>query len=1080
MAREPETLGEALRLQASVQPHAPAVTFLNDGEGSETTWTFGEVDRRARAIAVSLFDMGVPKGDRALILHPPGLDLIAAFFGCQYAGVVPTMTYPQTGRSGSRAQKRLQRLMLDARCGIQLRSSEHGREEGLAATSELFTDRVDLEAAASFREVPVSHDDTAFLQYTSGSTREPRGVMVTQENILRSVRHIGCVTRAGSNEARSVLWVPPYHDLGLVGGILTPLVSGFPTYLMDPRYFLQRPMRWMEAISRYRATATAGPDSAYAACARGARDEELANLDLSNWTVAFNGAETVRPETLRLFSERFAPCGFRPETFYPCYGLAESTLIVAGGSPRSHWREIEMHGERGPSARPAVSMGRAIPGHEIQIVSPETGELCGDGERGEIWVRGPAVANGYWNRPEETEATFEAELKGSPGEHYLRTGDLGCFVDGELLVLGRMKDLILLHGRNLFPQDLEDTMAACHPAVEPRGCAAFSLDTGFEETLVVLAEIRRTERHHFDPTAVIDAIRRSVSREHDVAAQDVLLLPPQSLPRTTSGKIQRSEARRLFQSGAFKPLLAFSRGVAAKPASFPPFGSMSKVEELRIHAAALLRMVPDAVRVDVKLRDLGLDSLMRVELLLSLPAAMRDGLPALALEGAMTLQELAELCHQLKPKDAAPRLPTHTTEAPLSPRQREFLERPGVTARERFGIQVRLRTPAGLDIEAMRAALAGLPETHEALRMRFRHEDGGWRQVVDEHAPADVLEVIDFRRVLPGQGRAQSASLDEKLITLIDLDRGPLHRGLLLDRGPAESGLLSLFFHHLVTDAVSVAILLADLSRSYAARVQGAEPKIEGTGASFVAWCHAHSSEWTSSQRTAVNDASGLTHLDPAPEPEKKGAATEGTLLAEGGLDPETDARLRERFRTSRDFEALMLAAFAWAYGRSTDKPFRVGIQAHGRWARHGIDPAFCVGWFASLHTLELPVTQDGASPSLLERSIEALRSVHEGGGSASSGDRPGVRMEYRSIIEDAFRQGALFPVLDVVWRNPPYSTAAREADLVLTCGHRRRRLWWTLSRESEAWTSPSPQSLSDEIRSYLERASRLPFESQG
>jgi acyl-CoA synthetase (AMP-forming)/AMP-acid ligase II/acyl carrier protein len=1073
MVREPKSLGEALRLQASVQPHAPAVTFLNDGAGVEPTWTYGELDRRARAIAVSLAGAGVAKGDRALILHPPGLDLIAAFFGCQYAGVVPAMTYPETARPGSRAYQRLRRLLLDAQCRIHLRSSDDKRQALGDATPELLTDRVDIDAAASFREVAVGSQDTAFLQYTSGSTREPRGVMVTQENILANIRHISLITRSHSGEARSVTWVPPYHDLGLVGGICTPIATGFPAYLMDPRRFLQRPMIWIEALSRYRATASAGPDSAYAACARSARDEDLKSLDLSNWTVAFNGAETVRPETLRLFSERFAPCGFRPETFYPCYGLAESTLIVTGGSPGSHWREIEVQ----EGGRLAVSMGQPILGHEVQIVSPETGRLCGDGERGEIWVRGPSVARGYWNRREETEATFRAQLMGSSGEPYLRTGDLGCFIDGELLVAGRLKDLILLHGRNLFPQDIEDTMEACHPAIEPRGCAAFSVDTGSEEALIVLAEIRRTERRHLDSSDAIDAIRRAISREHGVAAQDVVLLPPQSLPRTTSGKIQRTEARRLFQTGAFKPLFAFSRRLAAKSASLPYVGSMTTVEELRLKAAALLRMTPVAVPIDVNLLELGLDSLMRVELLLALPATLRDALPASALEGTMTLQELAEFCYRSKPRDASQRPPTPTAAVPLSPRQREFLERPGVTMRERFGIQIRMRTPAGLDIEAMRAALASLPDVHEALRLRFRLQNGAWLQFVDGGASGDVLEVVDVSQVLPGQGRAQSASLDEKLIGGIDLDRGPLHRGLLLDRGPAESGLLSLFFHHLVTDAVSVAIILADLSQNYSARVQGTEPNIEPMGASFVAWCHANASEWASSPGTPVSNASEPSLPDPAPRQERSAPIEDGAQVR-GGLDPETDALLRERFKTSRDFEALMLAAFASACVRTHASPLRVGIQAHGRWARHGIDPAFCVGWFASLHTLELPLIENSTDLSLLEQSRAALRSVHEGGGIASLGGRPRIRMEYRSIIEDAFRERALFPVLDVVWRNPSHSAAAPRADLVLTCGHRRLRLWWSLSSDTKTGSEISLQSCSDDIRSYLETAARWLFES--
>jgi acyl-CoA synthetase (AMP-forming)/AMP-acid ligase II len=1078
MVRDPSSLGEALRIQADRQPDAPAVTFVNDGERDETTWTFGELDQRAGAIAVKLGEEGVAQGDRALILHPPGLDLVAAFFGCQYAGVVPTLTYPPTARSGSRSHQRLRRLIEDAQCRILLRG---GAERSGLDTSlpELFTDAVDAARAASFRAPAAGLEDTAFLQYTSGSTREPRGVIVLQRNALANLRHIADVSRARSSAVRVVMWVPPYHDLGLVGGILMPIASGFPTHLMNPRHFMQRPIRWLQAISRHRATTTGAPDSAYDACARSARDEDLVGLDLSGWTVAFNGSETVRPETLRRFSERFASCGFRPETFYPCYGLAESTLIVSGGAPGTRWREQRLPvptgdsrdpAEPGSSLRAAVSMGQAVPGHEILIVSPETGAPCAEGEIGEIWLRGPSVAKGYWNRPAETEATFKARPVGSTGAPYLRTGDLGSLVGGDLLVAGRIKDLVLLHGRNLFPQDIEDTIESSHAAIEPRGSCVFSIDTGSEEILVVLAEIRRTERHHVDVTDVIEAIRRTISREHDVAVGNARLLQPSTLPRTTSGKIQRAEARRLFLAGAFKTLASFDALSTARQPLVLSAESGSLEERLRRRAAALLGVDLEAVPGNLAMRDLGLDSLMRVEFLLALPAGTRDELPEKVLDGAVTLQELAELCREPPPPLPGPVLLVQDGDVPLSPRQRNFLEQPGLLTPERFGIQVRLRTPAGLSKEKIRAALGGLADAHAALRLRFRCKEGQWDQQLSKDSSGEVLAVADIRNVQPGQLRAESAGFDQGLVDGISLEHGPLFRALLLDRGPEEPGILSIFFHHLVTDALSVAILLADLTRSYEASDEGSEARTSIGGTCYVSWCRARAADWAVQHDAMMATAPGRTWTDPALT--TGAAACSERASPPGGLDPLTDARLLERFPTSRDVEAVLLAAFAWAFGRVVGTPLHVEIQAHGRWPRSGIDPAFCVGWFASLHALELPVTRDSSDLSLLEAARAALLPVHKSGASPEfAGRRPRTSMEYRSTIEDPFRSEATFPILDVVWWHPPRSVDCLEGDLALVSGHRRGRLWWSLGANPRVYAHSTVLAMATDIRAYLERA---------
>lgn len=411
----------------------------------------------------------------------------------------------------------------------------------------------------------------------------------------------------------------------------------------------------------------------------------------------------------------------------------------------------------------------------------------------------------------------------------------------------------------------------------------------------------------------------------------------------------------------------------------------------------------------------------------------------------------------------------------LTPRQRAYLEQPGLTQPERFGIQVRLRTPEGLDVAALIAALRSLPEAHEALRLRFRQHEGRWLQFLGVGPSPELLDTVDIARVIPGQLLVQSEELDRKLIGGVDLEHGPLLRALFLDRGPAETGILTIFFHHLVTDAISVAILLGDLTRSYEGHLQKTPLTPPSHAPGFAAWCHAHSREATvTEERDRGTEQSELRWLDPALEEERKASPLRDTPRPAGSLDPETDARLSKRFPQSRDVEAVLLAAFAWVFNRRIKRPLRVEIQTHGRWPRNGIDPRFSVGWFASLHTLEFSMSSDACETDSLVAARAALRSLHEAPDRAGvAGARPRATMEYRTIIEDTFRPGALFPILDVVWWNPPRTTDPFEMDLSLLSGHSRGRLWWRLSANPSIYASSTVVAMAADIKAYLERASQ-------
>ena len=647
----PATLVDLLRHRARHQGDHRGYTFLLDGEAGEATLTYAELDRRACAIGGCLRELGAA-GERALLVYPPGLEYVAAFFGCLYAGTVAVPAYPPRPH---RPLGRLLSILADCRPRYVLTTAHvlsrlrayfaqmpELREPVWQASDELAADR-----AAGFRPTGADPETLAMLQYTSGSTAEPRGVMIRHRHLLCNLGHIyrGFGHSAAS---RGVVWLPPYHDMGLIGGILQPLYGGFPVTLMSPVHFLQRPRRWLAAISRGRATTSGGPNFAYDLCVRKIPPEKRRGLDLSSWSVAFNGAEPVRPGTLERFAQAFAPCGFRPRAFYPCYGLAEATLMVSGGRPETppvvrRFRAESL--ERGraeeeaagdPAAARLVGCGTPLAGQRLAIVDPATAEPApGDGV-GEIWVAGPSVGAGYWNRPQETARTFGARLTVGGGP-YLRTGDLGFLDRGELFVTGRLRDLIIIRGSNYHPQDIELTVEDSHPGLRPGAAAAFSVERGGEEHLVVAAEIEPSRRLPVDPEGTIQAIRRAVARHHDLHVSAVVLLRPGGLPRTSSGKVRRHACEAGFSNGRLDSLGEWIG---------PELEAVRSVEAIRRWLVSYLvdelGVARDDIDTAAPFDDLGLDSAAAVTLTGDLEDRLGRALsPELAYEHP-TIDALAE------------------------------------------------------------------------------------------------------------------------------------------------------------------------------------------------------------------------------------------------------------------------------------------------------------------------------------------------------------------------------------------------------------------------------------------------------
>lgn len=575
--KAPTNLVDLLRLRAGQEPDRMAFTFLNDGENEELPLTYGELDRRARAIAAWLDAQGM-RGQRALLLYPAGLDFIAAFFGCLYAGVVAVTAYPPRR---NRSLDRLEAIVsdADARCALTVEAVLDRIQPVLCDSPAmqrlqwLTTDHTPGGIESEWTRPHVTEASLAFLQYTSGSTGVPKGVMLTHGNLMHNSALI-CQAFEHDATCRAAYWLPNYHDMGLVGGILQPIYAGFPNYLMSPMAFLQKPLRWLEAISKHRATTSGGPNFAFDLCLRKIKPEEREHLDLSSWRVAFNGAEPVRAETLQRFTEAFGPCGFRPEMFYPCFGLAEATLIVSGGR-RSAAPVVCKFDPAGletgraiehPQGRPLVSSGRSLADQRVAVVNPETHAEVPMGQIGEVWVSGPSVADGYWNRPEESQRTFAARLESCDGRAYLRTGDLGFEWQGELYINGRIKDLIIVRGVNVYPQDIELTAEHAHKALRPNCGAAFAVeDATGREQLVLVHEIERTQMR--ESAGVFAAVQREVLKQHDLPLDAIVLIKQGSVPKTSSGKIQRHACRRGFLDGSLNVVDQWRRGDAEHAAA---------------------------------------------------------------------------------------------------------------------------------------------------------------------------------------------------------------------------------------------------------------------------------------------------------------------------------------------------------------------------------------------------------------------------------------------------------------------------------------------------------------------------------
>ncbi len=817
------------RYRAQSDAESIAFAFLKDGEAVQHSLTYSDLDRRARAVAAWLQARDA-HGERVILLYPSGLEFIVAFMGCLYAGALAVPVYAPQARDEHWA--RLDMLATDADAKfllttVDLHASVGKRIETapfLSGLSLCASDALEDAACAAWSDPVVDADTVAFLQYTSGSTGAPKGVMVTHGNLLHNQMLMHTAFGTDRNSV-FVSWLPLFHDMGLIGNILHTLYLGARCYVMAPVAFLQQPVRWLRAISDYRGTSSFAPNFAYDLCARRITQEQKAGLDLSCWTFALNGAEPVRADTLDRFAEAFAGCGFSARAMYPGYGLAEGTLFASGGL-QSHGYKVERFDAKAlesnraavsdaADAQPLVSSGRAWCESEILIVDPVALQPCEAGAIGEVWLRSPSVAVGYWNKPEATLETFCARVSGSEAR-YLRTGDLGFLRNGELFVNGRLKELIILRGRNLYPQDIEATVQGAWEGLRKGGGASFSVDIDGEERLIVVQEVERTFLRELDPERVEADVRQAIAEVHEAHLYDLVLIRPATLAKTSSGKIQRRKSQRDYIDGRLDGLY---RSRAPQAYAEPSVGAMEDVpggqgieSKLRREAARVLQIEPGQLKVDASLVGQGMDSLALVEFIHAIEQVCGAIYPLEKLLAGASLQRVIEETATASPSsmiDAASSVFDEADTYPLSANQQAlwYLQKLQPNSHA-YNVWLPIRLEAELDRSRLERAVALLLGRHRSLRCRFVETEHGPVQVVQAAAPS-AFAVIDAA----ADERTLRDTIRASVIAPIDLERGLPFR--VEYYAHARGAVLVLMAHHVCVDLTSMMQLLAELAALY-------------------------------------------------------------------------------------------------------------------------------------------------------------------------------------------------------------------------------------------------------------------------
>ncbi|WP_455917339.1 non-ribosomal peptide synthetase [Pseudomonas cerasi] len=965
----PRTLVQSLQRRAAQTPDQVALRFLADSAEQNVVLSYRDLDQRARAIAAAL-QANAALGERAVLLFPSGPDYVAAFFGCLYAGVIAVPAYPPES-TRRHHQERLLSIISDAEPRLLLTIASLG--DGLAqidnAPPVLSVDTLDAQLAERWVEPELHADDIAFLQYTSGSTALPKGVQVSHGNLVANE----VLIRRGfgidlNPDDVIVSWLPLYHDMGLIGGLLQPIFSGVPCVLMSPAYFLGRPLRWLEAISEYRGTISGGPDFAYRLCSERVSESALERLDLSTWRVAYSGSEPIRLDTLERFAEKFATCGFTPNNFFASYGLAEATLFVAGGT-RGHGIPALRLDEQALAANRAepgqgnaiMSCGTSQPEHAVLIADPHTLSELPDSHVGELWASGPSIAHGYWRNPQASAKTFVQHA----GRTWLRTGDLGFIREGQVYITGRLKDLLIVRGHNLYPQDIEQTIEREVEVVRKGRVAAFAVNDQGLEGIGIAAEISRSVQKILPPEALIKAIRQAVAEAYQEAPSVVVLLNPGALPKTSSGKVQRSACALRHADGSLDSYAQF-------PDLKAHTSDAALESDLQNQIAAIWceQLQVATVAADDHFFLLGGNSITATQVVARLRETLGLELNLRMLFEAPTLASFAASVAQLQQDGGIAQGAIHALSRQDDLPQSLAQNRLWITWQldpqsSAYTIPGALRLRGELDEDAVRASFQHLIQRHEALRTRFYERDGQAFQRVQATAEFD-LQIIDLSD-LPGaerEARAQQIREDEAR-TQFDLEKGPL-LWVTLVRLDDEDHQLLVTLHHIIADGWSLSILIDEFSRLYAAATQGQTlelPTLALQYADYGSWQRQWLAEGEGQRQLAYwKTQLGEEHpslslaTDHPRSAQQRHSASRHSVRLEAGLS----AAIRQ---TAQDNQAtpfmLLLAAFqSLLYRYSGQRDIRIGVPNANRPRQ---ETQGLIGFF--INTLVLRAELDGRLP---------------------------------------------------------------------------------------------------------------------
>jgi amino acid adenylation domain-containing protein len=993
----PENFVTHLRQLAAERADETWLTVV-DAAG-ERSYTYGAFEQRVRALA-ALLQRACAAGERALVMMDNDEHYAASMLACFYSGVIAVPVPPL---ESFRAQhvERVMGIVRDAQARCVLTSSAVAEAIGAApgpfeGLEILAADRIDPARAGDWTPRAPAPHDLAFLQYTSGSTSAPKGVMVSHAHLIAN--EIAIRDRMGIvPEDRLASWAPLYHDMGLIGGLMQPLFSGVPLVLTSPRYFLERPARWLELISRHRATVSGGPDFAYRLCLDRVKDSQLAQLDLSTWRVAYTGAEPVRADTEREFARRFAPAGFDPAAAYACYGLAEATLFVAGGrrgagivtATFSTEALARQQGCASAEGTTLVACGPAAAGHDIEIVHPVSLLPLEAGQVGEIWASGPSIAGGYWGKERETRATFVERA----GRRWLRTGDLGLFHGGELYVTGRIKDLIIVRGHNIYPQDIERRIESDVDAVRKGRVAAFAVDGAGGEGIGVAVEVSRSMQKRMSPRALADALGAAVSEAFREAPAVVVLLNPGGMPKTSSGKLQRQACRQGWSDRSLDAYAICEHGtwVAGledeSDAAQPPQDDAFELGVADIWNKALRRDDAPHLARDAHFFASGGNSLAAVQVAaliaerwgIEFPVRMLFEHPRLAGCAAAVRARLAEGPGSQRPAIASLPAAQRTGALPLSNAQQRqwflwYLDRSSTA----YHVAVALRLQGPLDVDALRSAFGRTIARHESLRTVFAAAaDGSARQWV-QAAAEPAFDIVDL-------GAVSAESVDERAAgearafnaQPFDLTRGPLLRVRLL-RIAEDAHRLLVVTHHIVSDGVSMQLLLDELAAHYRNAATPAVPVELPTGllqyADYAAWHAGWLADRVRDRQLAYWRAQlGDTHPVLALPADRPRAAIAGYSLAqhEFELAPELVSQLRQRAsgHEATLFMALLAGFQALLYRHTGQEDIRVGVPIANR---HHPGLASVLGFFVNTLVMRSKVSGRATLAQMLETTRDA------------------------------------------------------------------------------------------------------------